>query len=103
MYGTDSGNVIHFCLEEWNQSHQYKHSVSLTDIFVDVSGTRALLLDVKSQGYLYNAVSTQIKKVIYSNKMIRLRCQLRPSPYLIYQAKLLVLYGMVICQIEMFS
>lgn len=60
IYGTDSGDVVYFCLEEWSISHEYKHSVSLTDIFVDVSGTRALLFDVKSQGYLYNAVFNNV-------------------------------------------
>ncbi|KAK9870346.1 hypothetical protein WA026_006430 [Henosepilachna vigintioctopunctata] len=59
IIGTDSGDIIYFSIEEWSYASEYKHSISLTDLFVDISGTRVIFLDVKAQGYLYNAVSSK--------------------------------------------
>ncbi|KAL3267293.1 hypothetical protein HHI36_011424 [Cryptolaemus montrouzieri] len=57
IYGTDSGDIIYFCLEEWNHANEHKHSISITHLFVDITGTRVAFFDVKSLGYIYNAVS----------------------------------------------
>lgn len=52
------GQLIYFCVEDWTQSNDYKHAVGIVDVFVDPAGTRLVFIDVKSQGYVYNAVSS---------------------------------------------
>lgn len=56
IYGTDMGHVVYFHVEEWARASQYKHAVGLVEIFPDLAGTRLVFLDIKSHGYLYNAV-----------------------------------------------
>ncbi|XP_017769670.1 PREDICTED: WD repeat-containing protein 19 [Nicrophorus vespilloides] len=56
IYGTDLGHIVYFCVEEWAVSSYYKHPVGIENIYVDPAGTRLIFFDVKSQGFLYNAV-----------------------------------------------
>lgn len=57
IYATDLGQIIFFCIEDWAFANQFKHSSGIDNIFVDPSGTRLIFLDVRSQVYLYNAVT----------------------------------------------
>lgn len=63
------GDIVYFCIDEWNISMQYKHSVGIVDIYVDPAGTRLIFIDTKKQGFVFNAVSlitTSKYKIIYS-------------------------------------
>lgn len=57
VYATDMGHIVYFHVEEWAIAVEYKHSVGVNNIFVDSAGTRLIFFDVKSQGYLFDAVS----------------------------------------------
>lgn len=60
IYGSDMGHIVYFHVEEWARAVEFKHSVGITDIFVDPAGTRLVFLDVKAKGYVFNAVSDDI-------------------------------------------
>lgn len=57
IYSTDIGNIVYFHVEEWSVACEHKHTVGITDIYADPAGTRIVFIDIKSQGYVYNAVS----------------------------------------------
>lgn len=56
IYATDMGHIVYFHVEEWAIAIEYKHTVGISNIFVDSAGTRLIFFDVKSQGYLFDAV-----------------------------------------------
>lgn len=56
IYATDMGDIVYFHVEEWAVAIEYKHNVGINHIFVDSTGTRLIFFDVKSQGYLFDAV-----------------------------------------------
>lgn len=51
------GHIVYFHLEEWAQATEYKHSIGISNIFVDPAGTRLVFIDVRTKGYVFNAVS----------------------------------------------
>lgn len=59
IYGTDTGQIIYFYVEEWAEACDYKHTIGITDIFSDPAGTRLVFIDQKGQAYVYNAVSNE--------------------------------------------
>lgn len=51
------GQIVYFCVEEWSIANDFKHDVGIKEIYTDPAGARLIFCDVKSQGYVYNAVS----------------------------------------------
>lgn len=64
------GQVQYFCIEEWGFANEFKHSSGIVEIFVDPAGTRLVFLDVKSKGFVYNAVS--FRSPLYSKSLLLL-------------------------------
>ncbi|XP_050295176.1 WD repeat-containing protein 19 [Anthonomus grandis grandis] len=60
VYGTDTGHIVYFHIEEWSKAMEYKHNVGISDIFLDPAGTRLVLVDVKSMGYVFNGVTNEL-------------------------------------------
>ncbi|EFA01913.1 WD repeat-containing protein 19 isoform X3 [Tribolium castaneum] len=60
IYGTDMGNIVYFHVEEWALAHEYKHEVGIVNVFADPAGTRLVFVDIKGQGYVYNAVINEV-------------------------------------------
>lgn len=63
------GHIVYFHVEEWALANEFTHQVGIVNIFADPAGTRLVFVDVKGQGYVYNAVSKKIdnknrKKII---------------------------------------
>lgn len=59
IYGTDMGNIVYFHVEEWAIASEFTHPVGVTNIWADPAGTRLVFIDIKGQGYVYNAVINQ--------------------------------------------
>ncbi|XP_062838299.1 WD repeat-containing protein 19 [Anolis carolinensis] len=53
IYGTDTGVIQYFYIEDWQYVNEYRHSVSVRKIFPDPSGTRLAFIDEKSDGFVY--------------------------------------------------
>ncbi|RZB40660.1 WD repeat-containing protein 19 [Asbolus verrucosus] len=63
IYGTDMGNIVYFHVEEWALASEYAHTVGITDIFTDPAGTRLVFVDIKGEGYVYNAVINEVVSI----------------------------------------
>ncbi|CAI9586108.1 unnamed protein product [Staurois parvus] len=48
-----TGLVKYFYLEDWQYVNEYRHPVSIRKIFPDASGTRLVLIDEKTEGFVY--------------------------------------------------
>nr|CAI5868921.1 unnamed protein product [Callosobruchus analis] len=60
VYATDMGHIIYFHMEDWARALEYRHAIGITSIFVDLAGTRLIFLDIKTKGYIFNAVLNEI-------------------------------------------
>ncbi|XP_028136974.1 WD repeat-containing protein 19 [Diabrotica virgifera virgifera] len=56
IYATDMGSILYFHLDEWSRALEYKHSIGITNVYVDPAGTRLVFVDIKINGYVFNAV-----------------------------------------------
>ncbi|XP_072262418.1 WD repeat-containing protein 19 [Pyxicephalus adspersus] len=52
IYGTNTGLLKYFYLEDWQYVNEYRHPVSIRKIFPDTSGTRLVLIDEKTEGFV---------------------------------------------------
>ncbi|KAG5897933.1 hypothetical protein JTB14_014047 [Gonioctena quinquepunctata] len=59
IYATDMGHIVYFHLENWTRAMEYKHIIGISDIYVDLAGTRLIFIDIKSNGYVFDAVSME--------------------------------------------
>lgn len=57
IYATDMGHIVYFVVEEWALASEYKHAVGINSLHVDSAGSRLVFIDIKSLGYVYDAVS----------------------------------------------
>ncbi|XP_004642695.2 WD repeat-containing protein 19 isoform X2 [Octodon degus] len=77
IYGTDTGVIQYFYIEDWQFVNDYRHPVSVKKIFPDANGTRLVFIDEKSDGFVYCPVndatyeipdfSPAIKGVLWEN------------------------------------
>ncbi|XP_074178543.1 WD repeat-containing protein 19 isoform X6 [Rhinolophus sinicus] len=77
IYGTDTGVIQYFYVEDWQFVDDYRHPVSVKKIFPDPNGTRLVFIDEKSDGFVYCPVngttyeipdfSPTIKGVLWEN------------------------------------
>jgi len=57
VYGTSSGQIVFFLLEDWNSVNEYRHPVGVKKIFADNAGTRVVFIDDKADAFVYNPVN----------------------------------------------
>uniref|UniRef100_A0A452SZ61 WD repeat domain 19 n=1 Tax=Ursus maritimus TaxID=29073 RepID=A0A452SZ61_URSMA len=77
VYGTDTGVIQYFYIEDWQFVNDYRHPVGVKKIFPDPNGTRLVFIDEKSDGFVYCPVndatyeipdfSPAIKGVLWEN------------------------------------
>ncbi|XP_016043485.1 WD repeat-containing protein 19 [Erinaceus europaeus] len=77
IYGTDTGVIQYFYIEDWQFVNEYRHLVGVKKIFPDPNGTRLVFIDEKSEGFVYCPVndatyeipdfSPTIKGVLWEN------------------------------------
>ncbi|KAK5643690.1 hypothetical protein RI129_007535 [Pyrocoelia pectoralis] len=60
IYGTDMGQLVYYCIEDWMVANSYKHAVGIKDVYPDPAGTRLVFVDVKSKAYVFNNVTNEI-------------------------------------------
>ena len=57
MFYFQNGGITYFYVEDWNFVNEFRHVVGIRRIFPDLSGTRLVFIDEKSDGFVYNPVS----------------------------------------------
>ncbi|ELV10439.1 WD repeat-containing protein 19 [Tupaia chinensis] len=77
IYGTDTGVIQYFYIEDWQFVNDYRHPVGVKKIFPDPNGTKLVFIDEKSDGFVYCPVndatyeipdlSPTIKGVLWEN------------------------------------
>ncbi|GCB62944.1 hypothetical protein scyTo_0007313 [Scyliorhinus torazame] len=63
VYGTDTGIIQCFYIEDWQYVNEYRHSVNIRKVFPDPSGTRMVFIDDKSDGFVYCPVNDTVHEV----------------------------------------
>ncbi|XP_043548785.1 WD repeat-containing protein 19 isoform X2 [Chiloscyllium plagiosum] len=63
VYGTDTGIIQYFYIEDWQYVNEYRHSVSIRKVFPDPSGTKMAFIDDKSDGLVYCPVNDTIYEI----------------------------------------
>ena len=51
------GGLFYFGLEDWNIVADYKHRVGIRRIFPEITGSRLVLIDEKSEAFIYSPVN----------------------------------------------
>ncbi|KAL1023991.1 hypothetical protein UPYG_G00049980 [Umbra pygmaea] len=57
FYGTDSGMIVCILVDDWQVLNEYRHLVGIKKVFPDLSGTRLVFIDDKSDGFLLSPVA----------------------------------------------
>jgi WD repeat-containing protein 19 len=52
------GGLFYFSLEDWKIVADYKHRVGIRRIFPEITGSRLVLIDDKSEAFIYSPVSS---------------------------------------------
>jgi len=60
IYATDMGHLCIFYLDDWKQVHEFRHSAGIRAVYPDISGTRLIIVDARSEGYVFNPVSLKL-------------------------------------------
>ncbi|NXA79906.1 WDR19 protein, partial [Thryothorus ludovicianus] len=63
IYGTDTGVIHYFYIEDWQYVNEYRHPVSVRKIFPDPNGTRMAFIDDKSDGFVYCPVNDRVYEI----------------------------------------
>nr|XP_030126799.3 WD repeat-containing protein 19 isoform X2 [Taeniopygia guttata]XP_030126800.3 WD repeat-containing protein 19 isoform X2 [Taeniopygia guttata] len=63
IYGTDTGVIHYFFIEDWQYVNEYRHSVSVRKVFPDPNGTRMAFIDDKSDGFVYYPVNDRVFEI----------------------------------------
>ncbi|XP_009986926.1 PREDICTED: WD repeat-containing protein 19-like, partial [Tauraco erythrolophus] len=63
LYGTDTGVIHYFYIEDWQYVNEYRHPVSVRKIFPDPNGTRLAFIDDKSDGFVYCPVNDRLYEI----------------------------------------
>ncbi|GAB6019440.1 WD repeat-containing protein 19 [Chamberlinius hualienensis] len=58
IYGTDSGIICYFQLEDWQNVTEYRHSVGVRSIYSEPYGLELIFIDNKSDGFIFNPVNS---------------------------------------------
>ena len=57
IYGTDSGTIEFFLLEDWATVNVYRHTTGIKYISPDTNGIKIAIIDDSNEVYIYNAVT----------------------------------------------
>ncbi|KAM8971112.1 WD repeat-containing protein 19 isoform X1 [Sarcophilus harrisii] len=57
IYGTDTGVIRYFFIEDWQYVNEYRHPVGVKKVFPDPNGTKLVFIDEKSEGFVYCPVN----------------------------------------------
>lgn len=57
VYGTESGSIEFFSLEDWSMVNIYRHSSQIKLIEADLAGLRLIGIDSRGEIFLYNAIN----------------------------------------------
>ncbi|TSN95726.1 WD repeat-containing protein 19 [Bagarius yarrelli] len=63
FYGTDSGLIQCFYIEDWQSVNEYRHQVAVRKVFPDPNGTRLVFIDDESDGFLYSPVDSSLFEI----------------------------------------
>ncbi|XP_064367345.1 WD repeat-containing protein 19 isoform X1 [Dromaius novaehollandiae] len=63
IYGTDTGVIHYFYIEDWQYVNEYRHPVSVRKIFPDPNGTKLVFIDEKSDGFVYCPVNDRLYEI----------------------------------------
>nr|XP_005286411.1 WD repeat-containing protein 19 isoform X5 [Chrysemys picta bellii] len=63
IYGTDTGVIHYFYIEDWKYVNEYRHPVSVRKIYPDPNGTRLVFIDDKSDGFVYCPVNDGVHEI----------------------------------------
>ncbi|XP_062864836.1 WD repeat-containing protein 19 [Trichomycterus rosablanca] len=63
FYGTDTGLIQCFYIEDWQSVNEYRHPVGVRKVFPDPNGTRLVFIDDKSDGFLYCPVDASLYEI----------------------------------------
>ncbi|UYV64330.1 WDR19 [Cordylochernes scorpioides] len=54
IYGTDTGQLHYFLLEDWQEVNHFSHSTGIKLVSPEPAGVRLILVDDHNQGFIYN-------------------------------------------------
>ncbi|XP_060772640.1 WD repeat-containing protein 19 isoform X2 [Neoarius graeffei] len=63
FYGTDTGLIQCFYIEDWQSVNEYRHQVAVRKVFPDPNGTRLVFIDDESDGFLYSPVDDSLFEI----------------------------------------
>ncbi len=64
ILGTDMGGISYFLIEDWVTVQEFKHVAGgIREIVPEPNGIKAIVVDVKSQGHVYNPVTDEIAPI----------------------------------------
>ncbi|NXM77221.1 WDR19 protein, partial [Serilophus lunatus] len=63
VYGTDTGVIHYFYIEDWQYVNEYRHPVSVRKIFPDPNGTKMAFIDDNSNGFVYCPVNDKVYEI----------------------------------------
>ena len=62
------GHIQYFFLEDWKMVTDFCHSIGIRELYANQMGTHLVVVDDKSEGYVYNPVSllmaTLVQKLV---------------------------------------
>uniref|UniRef100_A0A3B1INX8 WD repeat-containing protein 19 n=1 Tax=Astyanax mexicanus TaxID=7994 RepID=A0A3B1INX8_ASTMX len=70
FFGTDTGLIQCFYIEDWQSVNEYRHPVGIRKVFPDPNGTRLVFIDDKSDGFLYCPVDDSLFEIPDFSPMI---------------------------------
>ncbi|KAL7856198.1 hypothetical protein AOLI_G00198020 [Acnodon oligacanthus] len=70
FFGTDTGLIQCFYIEDWQSVNEYRHPVGVRKVFPDPNGTRLVFIDDKSDGFLYCPVDDSLFEIPDFSPMI---------------------------------
>lgn len=80
IYGTGTGIILYFFIDDWQFLNDYQHPVHVKNICPDPNGTKLVFIDEKSDGFVYCPVndatyeipdfSPTIKGVLWENWLL---------------------------------
>nr|CAD7392000.1 unnamed protein product [Timema cristinae] len=63
IFASDMGHIQYFFIEDWKIISEYRHTVGIRSVHADQSGARLIVVDDKSEGYIYNPVTDELLRI----------------------------------------
>ncbi|KAJ8271702.1 hypothetical protein COCON_G00105610 [Conger conger] len=63
FYGTDTGVIQCFYMEDWQYVNEHRHPVGIRKLCPDPNGTRLVFIDDKNDGFLYCPVNDSVYEI----------------------------------------